>query len=230
WRHKTTAHMQLGEMDKALEGLQKRLELLEQRPAPQGATPDKVAAFEAEKLTDKKDILGSIANIYWTTGRGEQAEQTFHEVLKLSPKDETALGWLAEIYAVRGGARSAAAPLVDEHLQKAMGYYDQVLALNPNSPNTYINKRVVLIKYLENEKTMLRVAELEAQENAKKKDKLAEAQAKIAASNARITEFTAKIQEMNQKFGEATKAAKAAAAAAAPVPAAAPAPAPAPAK
>jgi tetratricopeptide (TPR) repeat protein len=224
WKNKTAAHLQLGETDKALEALQKRLELIDQRPPPQAETPEKTAELAAELLAEKTEIFGTMANLYLTSGRGEQAEQSFNEVLTLNPKDETALGWLAEIYATRGGARSAAAPLVDEHLQKALGYYDQVLALNPKSANTYINKRVVMIKYLEHERVQQQVAELEMRENAKKPAKLAEAKARAEASAARMEEFKVKVTELNQKFSEAQKAAKA------PAPPPAPAPAPAPAK
>lgn len=205
WEKKAFAHMQVGETDKALESLQK---LLEFRTDPAA----------------KSEVYSSMANLYMTSGRGDQAEQNFNEVLKINPKDESALGWLAELYAQRGGARSAAAPLVDEHLQKALAYYDQVIALNPNSPNTYINKRVVMLKYMEHERVQQQVAELEMRENAKKPDKLAEAKAKSEASAARMEEFKVKVAELNQKFAEAQKAAKAAA------PAPTPAPAPAPAK
>ncbi len=197
WEKKAFAHMQVGETDKALESLQK---LLEFRTDPAA----------------KAEVYSSMANLYMTSGRAEQAEQQFNEVLKINPKDESALGWLAEIYAQRGGARSAAAPLVDEHLQKALGYYDQVIAANPNSPNTYINKRVVMIKYMEHERVQQQVAQLEMVENAKKPAKLAEAKAKAETSAARMEEFKVKVAELNQKFAEAQKAAKAAAPAPAP--------------
>ncbi len=216
---KTEIYIQLGDPDKALEMFQKRLELLEKQPAPADDTPEKAAKRTADRLAEKKDFYSAMANLYLTSGRSEQAEQIFNEVLKLNPKDEGTLSWLAEIYMQRGGAKNMAAPLVDEHLQKALGYYDQVLAINPISFNTYVNKRVVMIRYLENEKTLLRVAELEMAENARKPAKLAEAKAKAEASNARIQEFTAKLQELNQKMGEAHKAQKAAAAAPAPAPA-----------
>jgi tetratricopeptide (TPR) repeat protein len=204
WEKKAFAHMQVGETDKALESLQK---LLEFRTDP----------------TARAEVYSSMASLYMTSGRAEQAEQTFTEVLKINPKDESALGWLAEIYAQRGGARSMAAPLVDEHLQKALGYYDQVIAINPNSANTYLNKRVVMAKYMEHERVQQQVANLEMIENAKKPAMVAEAKAKLEASAARMEEFKTKINELNQKFAEAQKALKA-------QQAAPPAPAPAPAK
>ncbi|MDY7231373.1 tetratricopeptide repeat protein [Hyalangium rubrum] len=201
WEKKAFAHMQVGETDRALESLNKLLE------------------FKTDPVA-KAEVYSSLASLHMTSGRAAEAEGFFNEVLKLNPKDETALGWLAEIYAQRGGARSMAAPLVDEHLQKALGYYDQVIAINPNSANTYLNKRVVMTKYMEHERVQKDVADLEARENVKKADKAAEAKARSEQHAARYEEFKSKIMELNQKFAEAQKAAKAAAAAApAPTPA-----------
>jgi tetratricopeptide (TPR) repeat protein len=210
---KTEIYVQMVEPEKAIEMFNKRLELVDKQTPPN----------EAERLAERKAFLGSMANLSMQNAKIDLAEQLFNDVLKLDPKDESALGWLAEMYATRGGARSAAAPLVDEHLQKAMAYYDQVLAINPNSAFTYINKRVVLTKYLADVQQQFKVAELEMQENVKKKAKYAEAKAKAEAANTRLIELSNQIQELTAKFTEAQKA-KAAAAAGTPDPGAAPAP------
>jgi hypothetical protein len=111
------------------------------------------------------------------------------------------------------------APVVTEHLDKSLAYYDQVIALNPNSANTYLNKRIVMAKYMEHERKQAMDAESEAVENAKKPDIVKEAKARAAEHTARVEQFKAQFDELTKKFSEATKA-NAAAAAAAPAPAA----------
>lgn len=194
WEKKAFAHMQLGETDKAAEALQKLLE------------------FKTEPK-DKADLYRSLASLYMQGQQTDKAEQFFNEALKIEPKDEASLGWLAEIYSQRGGARSMAAPIVDEALQKSIAYYDQVIALNPNSANTYLNKRIVMAKYMEHERQQKQVAEIEAQENAKNKAKAAEAMARAVQHQTKLDELKVQFDELTKKFAEATKATKAAQAA-----------------
>ncbi len=200
WRQKAFAHMQAGESDKAIESLQKLLEF----PLDQAG---------------KMELYSSLASLHMTTGQGDKAEEYFNEVLKLNPKDESALGWLAEIYSQRGGARSMAAPLVPEHLEKALSYYDQAIAVNPNAANMYLNKRIVMAKYMEHERVQKEVAELEVKENARNPAKAAEAKTRAEEHAARMEEYKAKFQELTQQFSAAQKAAKEAQKAAAEAPA-----------
>jgi tetratricopeptide (TPR) repeat protein len=191
WEKKAFAHMQMGETDKAAESLLKLME------------------FKTEPA-QKAELYRGLASLHMTGGQSDKAEQYFNEALKLEPKDEASLGWLAEIYSQRGGARSMAAAPNEEALQKSLEYYDQVIAINPNSANTYLNKRIVMAKYMEHEKQQKDVAELEVKENAKNATKAAEARARAEKHQARMEEFKKQFDELSQKFSAAAKAAKAA--------------------
>ncbi|MCP3100861.1 tetratricopeptide repeat protein [Myxococcus sp. K15C18031901] len=194
WEKKAFAHMELGETDKAAEAV---LKILELKTVP------------AEKV----ETYVTLASMYMKGNDLDQAEKYFGEAFKLDPKNETALGWIAEIYAQRGGARSMAAPIVKDALEKALGYYDQVIALNPNSANTYLNKRVVMGRLMEYERQQKEMAESEAKENAKNAAVVAEATARAAEHQKKMDDFQAQFQVMTQKFSEAQKAQKAAQAA-----------------
>lgn len=189
WEKKAFAHMQIGEMDEAAKS---------------------VMSIMAMKTTtaEKAELYRTLASMYMQTST-EEAEKYFNEALKLEPKDEASLGWIAEIYAQRGGARSMAAPIVKADLEKALSYYDQVLAINVNSANTYLNKRVVMARLMEYEKQQKEMALSEAAENAKDKTIVAEANARAEEHQKRITEYEALFAEMTKKFSEAQKASKA---------------------
>lgn len=193
WERKAFAHLQLGDSAKAAESA---LKLIDFRKEP----------------AQKAEVYRNIAGFYMQTGPMEKAEEYFNEALKIDAKDEAALGWIAEIYSQKGGARSMTAPVVAEHLDKAMQYYDKVLAINPNSANTYLNKRIVMAKYMEYEKNQKTIAESEAEENAKDPAIVAEAKARAEQHQARADEFQKQFEELTKKFGEATKANKAKAA------------------
>lgn len=191
---KAFAHVQANEIDNAAETT---LMLLDYRATP----------------AEKAEVYRDVASVYMK-GSIDKAEQYLNKALEIDPKDEFSLGWIAEIYAQKGGARAMAAPAVPEHLDKALTYYDKVLALNPNSANTYLNKRVVMAKYMDYEQKAKEAKEKEAIDNAKDKQIVEEAKASAAAHQARIDEFKQKFDEMTQKFSEATKANAAAASAA----------------
>lgn len=184
--------MQMGQMNEAAEAVLKMGELK--------TTP-----------AEKAEIYRTLASMYMTGGTTEDAEKYFNEALKLEPKDEASLGWIAEIYAQRGGARSMGAPIIKESLEKSLSYYDQVIAINPNSANTYLNKRVVMGRLMEFERQQKEMALSEAAENAKNKEVVAEATARADEHQKRMDEYQVQFAEMTKKFGEAQKAAKAAA-------------------
>ncbi|GEL68587.1 MULTISPECIES: tetratricopeptide repeat protein [Myxococcus] len=192
WEKKAFAHMQMGQMNEAAEAVLKMGELK--------TTP-----------AEKAEIYRTLASMYMTGGTTEDAEKYFNEALKLEPKDEASLGWIAEIYAQRGGARSMGAPIIKESLEKSLSYYDQVIAINPNSANTYLNKRVVMGRLMEFERQQKEMALSEAAENAKNKEVVAEATARADEHQKRMDEYQVQFAEMTKKFGEAQKAAKAAA-------------------
>lgn len=179
---------------------------------------------------EKAELYRVIADQYRQSGDLEQAEARFNEALKLNPKDEASLGWLAAIYSKRGGTEKADIVAVPEHLDKALAYLDQVIALNPDYPFSYINKRIVMAKYQQYETLQAQAAqaELKTAKGAKAK---AEAQAKADEHQKKADEYAKQFEELTQKFSEAQKKAKekqaaaaAAAAAAQPAQTATPAP------
>ena len=248
WKEKAFAHQQLGEHEKAGQALLKYVEFVK-NPAEKtdlyrvaadefrqaGKVEDAEKALlqvmaTKEKPEEKVELYRVIADQYRQSGNLDKAEEKFNEALKINPKDEASLGWLAAIYSLRGGTQSAAAPAQPEHLEKALAYLDQVIALNPDYPFSYINKRIVIAKYQQYEMQQQAAAESEAK-TIKNKAKSAEAMAKAAEHQKKAEEYQKQFQELTDKFSEAQKKAKekqaaaAAAAAAAPAPGA-PAPAP----
>jgi tetratricopeptide (TPR) repeat protein len=190
WEKKAFAHMQVGQMAEASQAVMKIMEMK--------ATP-----------AEKAETLRTLASMHMQGGTTEDAEKYFNEALKLEPKDEASLGWIAEIYAQRGGARSMTAPIVKADLETSLSYYDKVLAINANSANTYLNKRVVMGRLMEYERQQKEMALSEAAENAKDKTIVEEANARAAEHQKRMDEFQAQFAEMTKKFSEAQKAAKA---------------------
>ncbi|MBJ6762494.1 hypothetical protein JGU66_17115 [Myxococcaceae bacterium JPH2] len=194
WEKKAFAHLQAGD------------------PAAAATSALKLLEFRKEPA-QKAEVYRNIAGFYMQGGPLEKAEEYFNEALKIDPKDEASLGWIAEIYSQKGGARSMTAPLVPEHLDKALQYYDKVLAVNPNSANTYLNKRIVMLKYIQYETDQKDAALSEAAENAKDAAIVAEAKARADQHQARVEEFKKQFDEVNKKFGDLAKAAKGQAAA-----------------
>ncbi len=253
WKEKAFAHQQLGEHEKAAQALLKYVEFVK-KPAEKtdlyrvaadefrqaGKVEDAEKALlqvmaTKEKPEEKAELYRVIADQYRQSGNLDAAEAKFNEALKLNPKDEASLGWLAAIYSLRGGTQSATAPAVPEHLDKALAYLDQVIAMNPDYPFSYINKRIVIAKYQQYEVQQQQAAEAVSR-TSKKKAKVAEAVAKAAEHQKKAEDFQKQYEELTQKFTEAQKKAKekqaaaaAAAGAAAPAPGAQPGQAPAPA-
>jgi tetratricopeptide (TPR) repeat protein len=226
WKEKAFAHQQIGEHDKAAEALLKYVEITKdpavnkddmyrviadefrQAGMPDEAEKALLKVMETKQTTaEKAELWRIIADTFLKSGNLDQAEARFNEALKLNPKDEASLGWLAAIYAKRGGTESKDAPAVPEQLDKALAYLDQVIALNPDYPFTYINKRIVMAKYQMHEMKQADMAELEAKE-AKNKKKKEEALAKAAEHRKKADEYQAQFQDLTTKFTEAQKKAK----------------------
>jgi tetratricopeptide (TPR) repeat protein len=226
WKEKAFAHQQIGEHDKAAEALVKYVEITKdpnvkkdeiyrviadefrQAGMPDEAEKALMKVMETKQTTEEKaELYRIIADTFLKSGNLDQAEARFNEALKLNPKDEASLGWLAAIYSKRGGTESKDAPAVPEHLDKALAYLDQVIALNPDYPFTYINKRIVMAKYMMHEQQQMKIAELEVKE-ARGKKKKDEAMAKLAEHQKKAEEYQAQFQELTAKFTEAQKKAK----------------------
>jgi hypothetical protein len=172
----------------------------------------------------KAEMYRSLASMFMTKAtaekgdaakaNAEKAEKYFNEAVKVFPQDDVSLAWLGEIYAQRGGARDMAADAAPEHLEKAMAYYDKVIAIKPELPATYINKRIVIKKYMTKTERLKQAAEQEAKTN-KDKDKAEAAKKEIEQHQARLDEFKKQFDELSKQFTEKQKAAAAAASAAA---------------
>lgn len=138
----------------------------------------------------------------------DAAERWFGKVLAETPQDPEALSWMAEIAAIRGGARSAAKPADAAMLDLALQRYDQVIALTPNDVAPHINKRIVMVKYLDYLEKQ-RVASLaDAQANAADKVVAEDFRKKADELSSRASALKGLLEEVNQRIGELNKAAK----------------------
>jgi tetratricopeptide (TPR) repeat protein len=192
WDRAAFANMKAGKYDRAAELLEKSLD---RRPEPSA----------------KSDCLRNIAGMYMQqAGDSTNAEKYFQKAATLDPKDEQALSWLAEISSQRGGARQQTAEAQPEHLKLALERYDAVLAVNPNKPDTYINKRIVLVKYIEYLKKQKLSILADAEAQKKDKEAYADMQQQAVDTQTRIDELMGILDVTTKKLGEAMKAAKAA--------------------
>lgn len=227
WKEKAFAHQQIGEHDKAAQALLKYLELTKdpavnrddlhrviadefrQAGMPDEAEKALLKVMESKQTPNEKaELYRVIADQYLKSGNLDLAESRFNEALKLNPKDEASLGWLAAIYSKRGGVESKdAAEAVPEHLDKAIAYLDQVIQLNPDYPFTYINKRIVMAKYAMHEQHQMQIAQLEAKE-ARGKAKKDAALARAVEHQKKAEEYQKQFQELTEKFTAAQKKAK----------------------
>ncbi|MCI0569226.1 MAG: tetratricopeptide repeat protein [Myxococcaceae bacterium] len=189
WERKAWAHMQLGEMDKADEAILKTLD------------------FKTD-TAKRAEVYRNLAGVYVQRGPPEKAEQYYLEALKLDPKDDVSLAWVAEIHAQLGGARLATAPAVASHLDKAISYYDKAIAVRPEASNNYINKRIVLLKYMGYLKTQLDEATKDSTSADPAKAQAATLQSRELQT--RLEAYKAESDVLMKKFAELQKAAKAA--------------------
>jgi tetratricopeptide (TPR) repeat protein len=154
---------------------------------------------------EKVELLHTIANIYVEKGPPEKVEQYYLEALKIDPKDLDALAWLGEVASQQGGARSGKAGAVPKYLEKAIGYYDQAIAINPNALLPYVNKRIALIKYVEYERLEKEAAERDAQAAKRNSPAAAEAKERAAKAQAKMEELKVQIEPLSAKISEMTK-------------------------
>ncbi|MBL8913777.1 MAG: tetratricopeptide repeat protein [Archangium sp.] len=190
WDKAAFAYMKAGDFDKAASILEKSLD----RRADQAA---------------KLETVRNIAGMYYQQANDlDNAERFFQKAVELDPKDDQSLSWLAEISSKRGGARSQQAPADGTHLQKAIERYDAVIKVVPDKPEAYINKRIVLVKYIDHltKQKLSILADAEAQ----KKDKEAydSAMEQAADTEKRVTELKALLDETTKQLGAVNKAAK----------------------
>jgi len=180
------AHMKAGDTDQAAATLMK---LMDFRPT----------------LKEKVELLHTIANMYVERGPPEKVEEYYLAALKLDPKDTDALAWLGEVASQQGGARSAKVGAVPKYLEKAIGYYDQAIAINPDALLPYVNKRIALLKWADYERIEKESAERDLQYAKKKSQAAADAKERAAQAQAKMDELKAQIEPLSAKISEMTK-------------------------
>jgi tetratricopeptide (TPR) repeat protein len=187
WEQKAFAHLQLAEADKVEEAVVKTSDLVTDTKKKNELYRNLASMFVQQKA--EKSI--------------EKAEQYFLKAVEANPNDDLSLAWLAEIYAQRGGARTKN-PGIPDLLEKAFGYYDKAIALNPTYAFTYVNKRIAVNKYMEYQKTQKDATELlaKAEKNAAKR---AELKAKADEIQARLDSLKKEYDDLTQKYNEARK-------------------------
>lgn len=191
WDRAAFANMKAGKLDRAAELLEKSLD----------RRPDQAA---------KLDTLRNIAGMYKEGQDLDGAEKYFQRAVALDPKDEQSLGWLAFISSARGGAQSQAATAQPEHLKIALERYDVLIAMNPNKADAYVNKRIVLVKYIDylTKQKLSILADAEAQKADK--EAYASAQEQATDTQTRLDELKGLLDTTTAKLSEVNKAAKAA--------------------
>jgi tetratricopeptide (TPR) repeat protein len=190
WEKKAVAHMKAGKPDEAAASLLKLLD---------NATTGK----------DRSEINRKVASIYLENKKPDEAEKYFLEAMKADPKDTDSLAWLGEIASTRGGARASQLVAEPKHLERAVAYYDQAIAINPTAPIPYVNKRIALFKYMGHEQRLKLMAENESKAT-RDKATIEQAKAQIAQHQAREEDLKRQIDELGAKISELTKAAAAA--------------------
>jgi tetratricopeptide (TPR) repeat protein len=185
WEEKAYAHMQLQENE----------------PFEQAMV--KLAELKTDNVK-KSEIYRNIGGVFVQKGLGDEAEKNFMKAVELNPKDDQSLGWIAEIWAQRGGARAMGVPAKPEALDKALEYTDKVIALKPNETAGYINKRIALTKYIDYWQQQKAAADKDAVAE-KDKEKRKEHLARGDVALPQIEKYKKLLEETSQKLAEAAK-------------------------
>jgi tetratricopeptide (TPR) repeat protein len=153
----------------------------------------------------KAETLRNVAYVYLKSTTPEEAERYFQQALELKPDDTESLMWLGELASSRGGARSTEMAPISEHLEKAIAYYDQVLALDPDSLLATVNKRIAVMKLIslrkdqkEDAERVLAVVRKDATRN-ETRTKAAQYDQQLAELQSRSTLLAHRIKELRQQ-------------------------------
>lgn len=203
------------EFQKALALKPNDLELLERRAYAfmQAGQVDDAATVllkTAELKTDPKakaEVYRSVGGMYLRSQTPMDAEPYFLDAVKHDPEDTESLMWLGEIESQRGGARGKGAALVGANLDKALGYYDQILAKDPGSLLAVVNKRIVVLRLIAHQEQERATAEKLAgalRDATKKKD----AQARVAEYATRLDGLKTTSQTLSDRIKELQKQGK----------------------
>ncbi len=176
---------------------------------------DRSAELLLATLAQKTDDAGKIetyknvAGMYMqSAGRPDKAEAYFQKAFELDPKDDQTLAWLGQISKDLGGASATTTEADPKHLDKALERYDALIALTPAVPAPYVNKRIVLIKYIEHLGRLKAEAEKSAEENKADKDVAGDFLETAKKHQARAEELKLVLDDVSKKLGEVMKAAK----------------------
>jgi len=186
WEKKAVAHMKAGKPDLAAASLLKQVD--------NAATPK-----------DRAEIYRKVGGIYLEQKKPDEAEKYFLEALKADPKDQDSLAWLGEISSTRGGARAGSLVAVPAHLDKAIAYYDQAIAVNPNNLMAYVNKRIALFKYMSYEQRLKDAAEQDVKAARVDRAKIERAKAQAQQHEGRAADMKRQIDELGTKITELQK-------------------------
>ncbi|HEY6099729.1 MAG TPA: hypothetical protein VIW03_09885 [Anaeromyxobacter sp.] len=129
WERLAFCRVKTGEKELAAEGLVKLADL-----KPENA--------------QKAEVFRNAAGVFLQGPDRARAEPYLVAAVRLDPQDEASLTWLGELASEKGGARLDVATAVPEELEKALGYYGQLVALRPDAMAAHANRRIVLVKYL----------------------------------------------------------------------------------
>ena len=172
-----------------------------------------LAAQSLEKLADlkptdaqKAEVFRNAAGIYLQGPDRAKAERYLLAAVKLDPKDEASLTWLGELASEKGGARLDMATAVPAELDKALGYYAQLIALRPDQKAAYANRRIVLVKYVTHLAGQRSREAARLPRNAKD-PAAAEGRERIARIDAKSTELRRMLDEANAKLSTVKNAA-----------------------
>lgn len=186
WERLAFCRVKMGEKDLAAEGLVKLADL-----KPESG--------------QKAEVLRNAAGIFLQGPDRAKAEPYLVEAVRLDPKDESSLTWLGELASEKGGARLDIATAIPAELEKALGYYDRLIALRPDAGAAYANRRIVCVKYLghlsdekSREEARLRKGGKDA---AEARERLARIEAKSADLRRIYDESNAKLASLRKAAG-----------------------------
>jgi tetratricopeptide (TPR) repeat protein len=154
----------------------------------------------------KAEVLRNAAGIFLQTPDQAKAEKYLIETVRLEPRDESSLTWLGELASQKGGARLELATGVPEELDKAIGYYGQLLALRSDNKGAHANRRIAATKYigwLADEKYRQQKA---LQKAGKDATAAAAARERLAQIDAKTAELKRLVDESNARLSPQKKA------------------------
>lgn len=169
----------------------------------------------AQKKGDPKAKLETTINVaamYLTQAHDlTKAEKYFSDAFALAPDSEAALGWLAELASQKGGARGTNAQVDVSQLDVALDRYDRLIAMSPTSSKHLVNKRIVLMKYIDFLGKQKVAAEKDAETNASDPQVKADFLDSAKKFQDHADQLKAALEETNKKFVDVSKAEKEAA-------------------